>query len=150
MLLNSIGQKGSSVRSVWGAVGGDNAAGCVGADGRGRVGGVQGDGVGGDGRVHVVQVAGAADGADGNGPAPAGELGGERADAAEHPVHEDEPPVDRAVGEHRPAGIDPVTDSVNDPGGVAVRDHAGVGHRGTEPAAPLLGVAEVDNRPPER
>src|SRR5256885_12493821 len=32
------------------------------------------------------------------------ELGGQRADPAEHAVHQDGPPADRAVGEHGPVG----------------------------------------------
>ena len=39
---------------------------------------------------------------DGGGAAPAGELGGESADASEHAVHEDGGAGDRSVAEHRP------------------------------------------------
>ena len=40
--------------------------------------------------------------------------------------------------------VDALADGVDDAGRVAVRDHPRVGHRGAEPAAPLLGVAGVD------
>ena len=55
----------------------------------------------------------------------------------------------RAVDPHalpEPAVIDTDANGVDDAGRVAVRDHPREGHRGTEPAAPLLGIARVDTR----
>lgn len=43
------------------------------------------------------------------------------------------------------ADVDTVADSVDNAGGVAVRDHPRVEHRRAGPAAPLLGVARVDS-----
>lgn len=76
------------------------------ADGRGGVASVQGDGVGDDGRVDVVEVRGAADGGDYGGAGPVGELGGQRADAAEDSVDQDQSAGDRAVGEDGAVGGD--------------------------------------------
>lgn len=74
------------------------------AGGGGGVGLVERDGVRHRLLGHLVQVGTAADRAGDGRSAPGGELGGEGADPAEHPVHEDGRAGDGAVAEDRAVG----------------------------------------------
>jgi hypothetical protein len=54
--------------------------------------------------VHKLEVGSPAYRPDHGGATPSGQLGGQRADAAEDPMDENRQPVHRGVGEHGPVG----------------------------------------------